>query len=74
MMSQMEQFHFHPKCHHLKLTHLCFADDLILCSKGEFSSVYLLLQTSDERMIFSLQEFSLEEIRSNGKELKEKEI
>ena len=44
MMSQMEQFHFHPKCQTLKLTHLCFADDLILCSKGEFSSVYMLLQ------------------------------
>ncbi|XP_021844844.1 uncharacterized protein [Spinacia oleracea] len=43
-MSELSHFQFHPRCKELKLTHLCFADDLILCSKGEFPSVYLLLQ------------------------------
>lgn len=26
----------------MQLTHMCFADDLILCCKDEFSSIYLL--------------------------------
>ncbi|XP_056685815.1 uncharacterized protein [Spinacia oleracea] len=43
-MSYMSQFQYHPRCKELKLTHLCFADDLILCCKGEFQSVYLILQ------------------------------
>ncbi|XP_056698158.1 uncharacterized protein [Spinacia oleracea] len=37
-------FKFHPRCRSTKLTHLCFADDLILCCKGEFHSIQLLLQ------------------------------
>lgn len=28
----------------MKLTHLSFADDLILCSKGDLASVYLMLR------------------------------
>ena len=43
-MSALPQFQFHPRCRDIKLTHLCFADDLILCSKGDFPSIYLLLQ------------------------------
>ncbi|XP_056688438.1 uncharacterized protein [Spinacia oleracea] len=35
---------FHPRCKDIKLTHLCFADDLILCSKGDYQSILLLLQ------------------------------
>ena len=37
-------FKFHPRCIRVKLNHLCFADDIILCSKGEYRSVYMLLQ------------------------------
>ena len=33
---------FHPLCKTVRLTHLCFADDLILFSKGEVKSVSLL--------------------------------
>ncbi|XP_021835684.1 uncharacterized protein [Spinacia oleracea] len=43
-MSDMSQFQYHPRCKELKLTHLCFADVLILCYKGEFPSAYLILQ------------------------------
>ncbi|XP_056688147.1 uncharacterized protein [Spinacia oleracea] len=43
-MSTLPQFQFHPRCRDIKLTHLCFADDLILCRKGDFPSIYLLLQ------------------------------
>lgn len=28
----------------MKLNHLCFADDVILCCKGEYRSVYMMLQ------------------------------
>ena len=38
------EFQFHPRCKGMKLTHMCFADDLILCCKGEFKSISLLLQ------------------------------
>ncbi|XP_056688078.1 uncharacterized protein [Spinacia oleracea] len=43
-MSEHHLFQFHARCQGIKLTHLCFADDLIMCSKGEFPSVYLMLQ------------------------------
>ncbi|XP_056698498.1 uncharacterized protein [Spinacia oleracea] len=43
-MSEHHLFQFHPRCQGIKLTHLCFADDLIMCSKGDFPSVYLMLQ------------------------------
>ncbi|KAK5820340.1 hypothetical protein PVK06_025387 [Gossypium arboreum] len=32
-------FQFHPKCHRIHLTHLCFADDLLIFSKGTLDSV-----------------------------------
>ena len=35
-------FCFHPLCKHVRLVHLCFADDLILFSKGDVRSVKLL--------------------------------
>ncbi|XP_056697339.1 uncharacterized protein [Spinacia oleracea] len=44
-MSDMPLFGFHPRCREIKLTHLCFADDLILCCKGEYPSILLLLKT-----------------------------
>lgn len=40
----IEQFHYHHRCNGIKLTHLSFVDDLILCSKGEYSSIYLMLR------------------------------
>lgn len=40
----MEQFHYHPRCRGAKLAHLCFADNLILCCKREFNSIYIMLQ------------------------------
>lgn len=36
-------FKYHPKCTSVKLNHLFFAYDVILCSKGGFRSVYMLL-------------------------------
>ena len=37
-------FSFHSRCKGLKLNHLCFASDLLLFSKGDVSSVSLLLR------------------------------
>lgn len=43
-MSALDQYQYHPRCSSIKLTHLSFADDLILCSKGDFATIYLLLR------------------------------
>ncbi|XP_074297059.1 uncharacterized protein LOC141627734 [Silene latifolia] len=37
-------FKFHPMCGKLKLTHLMFADDLLLFSKGDVGSIMILLR------------------------------
>ncbi|KAL2893980.1 LINE-1 retrotransposable element ORF2 protein [Bienertia sinuspersici] len=36
-------FKMHPRCKGLNLTHMCFADDLILCCKGEKNSIEMIL-------------------------------
>ncbi|KAL2253084.1 UNVERIFIED_CONTAM: hypothetical protein Sindi_0103100 [Sesamum indicum] len=41
---------FHPKCKKLKVTHLLFADDLMLFSQGDLPSIHVLMEC--------LQEFS----------------
>ena len=32
-------FSYHPKCKKVKLTHLCFADDLLIFAKGNLDLV-----------------------------------
>ena len=32
-------FKYHPKCKKIKLTHLCFANDLFIFSKGDLESI-----------------------------------
>ncbi|KAL9241284.1 hypothetical protein vseg_015413 [Gypsophila vaccaria] len=36
-------FSFHPMCKRLSLSHLCFADDLLLFARGDYQSVHRLL-------------------------------
>lgn len=38
------QIGFHPKCKNINLTHLCFADDLMVFSEGTKSSVEGILK------------------------------
>ena len=35
-------FRFHPKCKKVNLTHLCFADDLLIFSKGSLESIIVV--------------------------------
>ncbi|KAL2904640.1 LINE-1 retrotransposable element ORF2 protein [Bienertia sinuspersici] len=42
-MTEDTQFKYHPRCRGLILTHLCFANDLILRSKGDSYSIQKLL-------------------------------
>ena len=32
-------FNYHPKCKRIKLTHLCFADDLMIFTKGNMELI-----------------------------------
>nr|XP_009801587.1 PREDICTED: uncharacterized protein LOC104247316 [Nicotiana sylvestris]XP_016439722.1 PREDICTED: uncharacterized protein LOC107765571 [Nicotiana tabacum] len=41
---QQKEFKYHTKCKEMKLTHLCFADNMILFCIGEYSSVMLMLR------------------------------
>lgn len=37
-------FNFHPKCGALKITHLAFADDLMLLARGDQTSIEILME------------------------------
>lgn len=50
-----EQYKYHCKCEKLKLTHLCFADDLLLFCHADAHSVSILKAALDEfRSVFGL--------------------
>ena len=42
-VGEKEHFQFHRRSVGIKFNHLCFTDDVILCSKGNFVSVYTML-------------------------------
>ncbi|KAL0415934.1 UNVERIFIED_CONTAM: hypothetical protein Slati_3425300 [Sesamum latifolium] len=42
------EFNFHPKCEKLKITHLLFADDLMLFSRGNLPSIHILMECFQE--------------------------
>ncbi|XP_073262655.1 uncharacterized protein [Populus alba] len=44
LSSPHENFRFHPKCEVQGITHLAFADDVLLLSRGDSSSIHCLLQ------------------------------
>lgn len=50
-LHQNHGFHYHPRCKRLRLTHVCFADDLLLFTRGDLTSVQQLVTILD---IFAL--------------------
>ena len=46
-------FKFHPRCKDINLTHLCFADDMFLFSRGTRSSVQVFMDELNKFACFS---------------------
>lgn len=44
LVGALSEFKFHPRCRGVKLNHLIFADDVILCCKGEYATVFTMLE------------------------------
>lgn len=42
-LSASNNFGFHPKCRNLRITHLAYADDLLLFSKGDVGSISMIM-------------------------------
>lgn len=43
-----KQFHYHPRCKRLGLTHVCFANDLLLFARGDTASIKQLLEVLEK--------------------------
>ncbi|CAH9089943.1 unnamed protein product [Cuscuta europaea] len=41
-------FKFHPKCGSLKISHIAYADDLMLFSRGDYPSIKILIDSLEE--------------------------
>lgn len=41
-LKEIKCFHYHPRCAKLNISHLCFADDLLLFAREDTSSTYAL--------------------------------
>ncbi|XP_010435962.1 PREDICTED: uncharacterized protein LOC104719693 [Camelina sativa] len=55
-----KQIGYHPKCHNLQLTHLCFADDLLVFTDGTKTSIEGILTIFDKFADYSGLKISLE--------------
>lgn len=40
-----KEYHYHPRCKKLNITHMCFVDDMLLFARGDVSSVQQLFKT-----------------------------
>lgn len=58
--SKEKKFRFHPRCQSLALTHLCFADDLMVFVEGSKESIEGVLSIFDEFATWSGLSISLE--------------
>ncbi|XP_019254595.1 PREDICTED: uncharacterized protein LOC109233241 [Nicotiana attenuata] len=43
-LDQIPDFNYHPRCAKLKIIHICFADDLIMCCRADRVSIQLMLK------------------------------
>ncbi|XP_074288589.1 uncharacterized protein LOC141613746 [Silene latifolia] len=53
VLDRYKGFKYHPLCSKMKLTHLCFADDLLMFSRGDIQSVTLMLRAFETFSISS---------------------
>ncbi|XP_074265840.1 uncharacterized protein LOC141588292 [Silene latifolia] len=53
VLDRYKYFKYHPLCSKMKLTHLCFADDLLMFSRGDIQSVTLMLRAFETFSISS---------------------
>ncbi|XP_039035604.1 uncharacterized protein LOC120172123 [Hibiscus syriacus] len=51
-------FNYHPKCHRIKLTHLCFTDDFLIFSKGSCDSMMVVWTILEQFYEFSGLKFN----------------
>ena len=58
--AQSGRFGFHPRCQESGLTHLCFADDILVFTDGSLNSIQMILQVLDEFKAFSGLSISVE--------------
>ncbi|XP_010484824.1 PREDICTED: probable LRR receptor-like serine/threonine-protein kinase At3g47570 [Camelina sativa] len=58
--AEENKFGYHPRCHNLLLTHLCFADDLMVFAEGTKRSVEGVISIFDEFAKISGLKISLE--------------
>lgn len=47
-MSRSPAFGFHAKCQNMRLTHIAYADDLLLFARGDIQSVSLVMDCLNE--------------------------
>lgn len=47
-LNTIEDFNYHPQCERLKITHLAFADDLMLFSRGDEWSIQVFMDSMKE--------------------------
>ena len=47
-LKELKEFKYHPKCARLNITHLCFADDLLLFARGDMDSLKALTGVLDK--------------------------
>ncbi|GAB2248951.1 hypothetical protein Droror1_Dr00012310 [Drosera rotundifolia] len=48
LMTSDRRFSFHPKCKRLNISYVCFADDLMVLCKSNFSSSMVVKRALDE--------------------------
>lgn len=47
-LHQNMSFHYHPRCRRVMLTHICFADDLLLFTRGDVLSIQQVMAVIDK--------------------------
>jgi hypothetical protein len=53
LLKNISEYRYHPRCKKLDLTHVCFADDLLLFSRGDLGSVTQLFEAFEQFSIVS---------------------